>query len=82
MEPPESLFTGKQNEAKRQRMMAAYLVEPSGWLGRWKQRRAERWLVADSMGPAGTSLYDTRKQQDEIRERWRQWRAAELGKTP
>jgi len=78
MDAPPSRFEGKRHQAKLQRMKAAYLIEPGSVLERWKQRRAERWLIADSMGPAGTSLHDTREHQAALREQWRQWRAAQL----
>jgi len=59
--------------------MAAYLVEPKSRRERWRQRRAESWLVADSLGLAASSLHDTREQDAEMRRRWRRWRAEELG---
>ena len=79
MEAPQSRYGGKRHAAKRERMKAAYLIEPANLLGRWKQRRAERWLVQDSIGLVGTSLEDSRAIRDEVRRRWRQWRAEELG---
>jgi hypothetical protein len=80
MQPPDSRWKGTKNAAKREQMMAAYVSEPRTVLGRWKQRRAESWLVNDSIGPAATSLHDTREQEAAMRERWRQWRAARLGR--
>jgi hypothetical protein len=79
MEAPESKYRGKRHAAKRDRIKADYLVEPTNLLGRWKQRRAERWLVNDSVGRVGSSLEDSREIADEARRRWRQWRAEQLG---
>jgi hypothetical protein len=59
-------------------MKADYLLEPTTLRERWKQRRAERWLVDDSMGLRASSLEDTRNQAREVRERWREWRATQL----
>jgi hypothetical protein len=80
MDAPKSGFHGRRHDSKRERMMVVYLLDPSGWLGRWRQRRAESWLVHDSLGLAASSLYDTRPQEAEMRERWRRWRAEQLGR--
>jgi hypothetical protein len=80
MQPPGSGFKGKRHAAKRERMMAAYLAQPTSRRERWRQRRAESWLVNDSLGLAASSLHDTREQQAEMRERWRAWRAEQLGR--
>ena len=78
MKAPPSHYRGKRHDAKRERMKADYLIEPANALERWRQRRAERWLVYDSLGLAASSLIDTRKHTSEMRDRWRQWRAAQL----
>jgi hypothetical protein len=76
---PESAYKGERHAAKRERMKADYLIEPTSFLERWRQRRAERWLVTDALGILATSLEDTRKESDEARQRWREWRAAQRG---
>jgi hypothetical protein len=78
MEPPESSYVGKRHAAKLERMKADYLIEPTSFRERWKHRRAERWLVNDSLGIVATSLLDTRELANDARERWRRWRAMEL----
>lgn len=80
MDAPKSGFHGRRHAAKRERMMAVYLLDASGRLGRWRQRRAESWLVHDSLGLASSSLHDTREQETAMRERWRAWRAEQPGR--
>jgi hypothetical protein len=80
VDAPESRYKGKRHAAKVKRMKADYLTEPRTRRERWKQRRAERWLVYDSIGSRATSLADTREYVDAMRERWRRWRAAQLGR--
>jgi hypothetical protein len=78
MEPPASRYQGKRHAAKLERMKADYLIEPTSFFERRRQRRAERWLVTDAMGSRASSLEDTREQSDEARKQWREWRAAQL----
>jgi hypothetical protein len=65
--------------ARRERMKADYLIEPATTRERWRVRRAERWLVYDSLGGWATSLEDSRERADEARAKWRHWRAVQLG---
>ncbi len=65
--------------AKLEHMKANYLMVPTNLLERWKQRRAESWLVHYSVGPVASTLYDTRKLSAKERSKWRVWRAAKHG---
>lgn len=69
----------QRQAAKLQRMKAEYLMVPTNLLERWKQRRAESWLVRYSVGPIASTLYDTRKLAAGERSKWRLWRAAKHG---
>src|SRR5919198_5857139 len=68
-------FVVRRRAAKRERMKADFLIEPTNSRERRKQRRAERWLVYDTLGLKASSLEDTRELADDARERWREWRA-------
>ena len=75
-------FVVRRRAAKRERMKADYLIEPTNSRERRKQRRAERWLVYDTLGLKASSLEDTRELADDARERWREWRAVQRGERP
>jgi hypothetical protein len=78
METVERSWMERRHAAKLERMKADYLIEPTNRFERWRQQRAERWLVYDSLGIIASSLEDTRKATDDMRQRWREWRAKEL----
>ena len=69
----------ERQKAKLERMKAEYLMVPTNVLERWRQRRAESWLVHYSVGPIASTLYDTRKLAAKERSKWRLWRAAKHG---
>jgi hypothetical protein len=75
-------FVVRRRAAKRERMKADFLIEPTNSRERRKQRRAERWLVYDTLGLKASSLEDTRGLADDVREHWREWRAVQLGQRP
>jgi hypothetical protein len=79
MATPDARVPDTRLAARLERMKADYLIEPTNLLERWKQRRAERWLVNFSVGRLASSLEDTRPQAAAARAKWRLWRAGQLG---
>jgi hypothetical protein len=78
VETVERSWIDRRHAAKLERMKASYLIEPANRFERWRHKRAERWLVYNSLGLLASSLLDTRKDADAMRRRWREWRAQEL----
>jgi hypothetical protein len=82
MAAPEQTGANAKTVERVRRMKADYVIEPTNLVERFKQRRAERWLVQFSVGSIASTLYDTRPQSEAARAKWRLWRAVTRGDEP
>jgi len=82
MPSPDLTSADAKTVERVKRMKADFVIEPTNLAERFKQRRAERWLVRFSVGSIASTLYDTRPQSQAAREKWRLWRAVTRGDAP